>query len=245
MRYAEVKRRLGDDAWLTDPWMGRRLYDAVREHGATAVLELGTGHGSSTAYLAAAVRANGGGRVTTVDRHHFANPAPEEALERTGLRDSVDLVRIEHSSYTWWLRGLLRESPAPRFDFCFLDGAHDWHVDGLAVVLVERLLHDGAWLVLDDLDWSYERGSGPQPPNLSAEERHSRGVREVFDVVIGGHPAFDELRIDDDAVGWARKGTGPPRLIRVQTTQRSDILVQRLRLAARRTARRLRSRGSG
>lgn len=238
MRYAEVKERLSGDAWLTDPWMGRQLYDAVREGGCRSVLELGTGHGSSTAYLAAAVAANGGqGRVVTVDRAHFANPSPEEALERCGLAGHVELVRIEHSSYTWWLRELLRESAEPRFDLCFLDGAHDWHVDGLAVVLVERLLQPGSWLVLDDLDWSYATGSGPQPPNLSEEERTARGVREVFDVVLGGHPGFDELKVVDDAIGWARKGTGERRLTRIETTQRSDILVQRLRLAARRLRR--------
>lgn len=237
MRFAEVKERLGDDAWLTDPWRGRQLYDAVRAGGCSAVLELGTGHGSSTAYLAAAVAANGGGRVVTVDRHHFAGPSPEESLDRVGLRDLVSLVRIEHSSYTWWLRGLLRESPEPRFDFCFLDGAHDWHVDGLAVVLVERLLRDDSWLVLDDLDWSYERGTGPEPPNLSAEERSACGVREVFDVILAGHPAFDELRIVDDAIGWAHKGKGRPRVVREEITHRSDILVHRLRRAAERLKR--------
>lgn len=234
MRFADVKERLGDDAWLTGPWMGRLLYDAVREGGCRSVLELGTGHGSSTAYLAAAVHANGGGRVVSVDNHHFAGPSPEESLERTGLRDLVELVRIDHSSYTWWLRGLLRESPAPRFDFCFLDGAHDWHVDGLAVVLVERLLHDGSWLVLDDLDWSYETGSGPVPPGLSDEERRACGVREVFEVVLAGHPAFDELRVVDGSIGWARKGSGPPRLVREETVVRSSMLARRVRLAARR-----------
>ena len=239
MRFAEVRERLGDGGGLTNPWMGRQLYDAVRDGRCTSVLELGTGHGASTAYLAAAVAANGGGRVVSVDvaRHVYEDPSPAETLERTGLTDLVELVRLEHSSYTWWLRALLHESDRPRFDFCFLDGAHDWHVDGLAVVLIERLLHDGAWLVLDDLDWSYATGRGPVPPHLSDEERAARGVREVFDVVLAGHPAFDELRVVDGAVGWARKGTGPPRLVREETTDRSDILTRRLRLAARRLVR--------
>jgi predicted O-methyltransferase YrrM len=54
------------------PWQGRRIYDHLREVGARDVLEIGTAFGVSAGYMAAAVAANGGGRVTTVDRYQFA-----------------------------------------------------------------------------------------------------------------------------------------------------------------------------
>ena len=147
------------------PWQGRQVYDHLRQTGARNVLELGTAHGVSAAYMAAAVAANGGGTVTTVDRYHFADPAPEEVLAAAGVSDQVRLVRIQESSYCWWLKGLIEQRRdekggcEPAFDFCYLDGAHDWHIDGLAVVLVERLLEPGGWLLMDDLDWTWARAT--------------------------------------------------------------------------------------
>src|SRR4051794_9957853 len=144
------------------PWQGGRIYDHLRAMGARDVLELGTAHGASAAYMAAAVAANGGGPVTSVDRLRFEGPTPEETVERAGLAASVEFVRVPDPSYDWWLAEQVRaRSDAAgncegAYDFCYLDGAHDLHVDGVAVILVERLLRDGCWLLLDDLDWTYE-----------------------------------------------------------------------------------------
>ena len=43
----------------------------------------------------------------------------------------------------------------PVYDFVYLDGAKHWTIDGLAVVLVEKLLRPGGWLLMDDLGWTY------------------------------------------------------------------------------------------
>src|SRR3954463_6746216 len=98
MRFHDVERAVDGVPFMT-PWQGRRIYDHVRATGARDVLELGTAHGASAAYLAAAVAANGGGRVTSVDRFRFEGPTPEETVERAGLTDSVEFVRVPDSSY--------------------------------------------------------------------------------------------------------------------------------------------------
>lgn len=41
------------------------------------------------------------------------------------------------------------------FDVCFLDGSHSWETDGLAVLLLERLMVPGGLLIIDDLDWTF------------------------------------------------------------------------------------------
>jgi hypothetical protein len=170
------------------------------------------------------VAANGGGTVTTVDRYHFQSPTPEETVARAGLEGAVTFVRVDHSSYTWWLKEQVqaRSDAAgncePAYDFVMLDGSHDWHIDGLAVLLAERLMRPGAWMALDDLDWSYERSGVERPPNLSADEIVTPHVREIFDVLLRPHPAFGEFRIENETWGWARKVPGaaacfsqPPR----------------------------------
>ncbi|HVL95067.1 MAG TPA: class I SAM-dependent methyltransferase [Solirubrobacteraceae bacterium] len=243
MRFQDVERAIAGVPFMTS-WQGRRVYDHLRDTGARDVLELGTAHGASAAYMAAAVAANGGGRVTTIDRFHFQGPSPEETLERAGLRDAVDLVRVPDSSYDWWLAERVRERSdaagncEPAYDFCYLDGMHDLHVDGVAVVLVEKLLRPGAWLLLDDLDWTYEAGTVPGAEKLSEDERTTPHMRVVWDLIVRPHPAFTELRDEDGTWGWARKAPGEPKRLTVSVTREErSILARRLALAARRLRR--------
>jgi predicted O-methyltransferase YrrM len=247
MRFQDVAAAIEGVPFMT-PWQGRRLYDHLRETGARQVLELGTAHGASSAYMGAAVEANGGGKVTTVDRFHFAGPAPEETHERAGLTGTIECVRVEHSSYTWWLRGLVQERSdehgncEPLYDFCYLDGAHEFSVDGMAVILVERLLQPGGWLLLDDLDWTHDKGSF-EAPELSAEERATPHMRAIFDLIIKPHPNFAELRDEDGAWGWARKQPGARKRLTVEhTVEERSMFQRRLQLLARRATTPLRRR---
>jgi predicted O-methyltransferase YrrM len=228
-----------------NPAQGRRIYDHVRATGARDLLDIGTAHGASAAYMAASL--DGGGRVTTVDRYHFAGPTPEETLERAGVADRVEVVRIEHSSYTWWLKDQVKACSdesgncTPLFDFCYLDGAKDWNLDGLAVILIEKLLRLGGWLLLDDLDWSYDSsGYTPVPEELSAAERAEPHIRAVFEHIVKPHPSFTELRVEDDWWAWARKAPGEPRRLRLETTRgRRHALIERLPPRVRAVGRRL------
>lgn len=233
------------------PEEGRRVVEHLRRTGARDILELGTAYGVGTAYLALAAKENGG-RVTTVDRVDVPRtPSSDEVLSRADVVDAVEVVRLEHSSYLWWLMELIeRQSDAdgncePIFDFCYLDGAHTWAIDGFAVVLVERLLRPGGWLLLDDLNFSfanytggYAPGQSPPELNLSDAEIQRPHMRAVFDLVVKPHPAFTEFRIDDDQWGWAHKAPGAPRRLQLETsTSLGSIVVSRLRRARERLRR--------
>ena len=144
------------------PEQGRLVYDHVRETGVKDVLELGTAHGVGAAYMAAA-----GAQVTTVDHAGAVYlPSPEEVAARAGVSERVAIVR-EYSSYTWWLKELVAArsdehgNVEPCFDFVYLDGAKNWTIDGLAVILIEKLLRPGRWLLMDDLEWTYDQDPGP------------------------------------------------------------------------------------
>jgi hypothetical protein len=104
------------------------------------------------------------------------------------------------------------------FDFCYLDGAHDWTIDGLSVVLIERLLRPGGWLLLDDLRWTYADSSrNPESyAGLSEPERTEPPVAAVFELIVKPHPAFTEFVVQDDWWAWARKAPGEPRRLRLE-----------------------------
>ena len=114
------------------PAQGRIVYDHVRATRPAEVLELGTAHGVGAAYMAAALRDNGAGRLVTVDFAGSAyDPAPEDVLARAGVADRVEVVR-EFSSYTWWLKEQVQERSdadgncEPRFDFVSIEWARRW-----------------------------------------------------------------------------------------------------------------------
>jgi predicted O-methyltransferase YrrM len=219
MEFNEVAQAVAGIPFMA-PHQGRLLFNHIRETQAKSVLELGTAHGVGAAYMAAALPH--GGRVTTVD---FAgsnfDPAPEDVLSRAGLSDRVEIVR-RYSSYTWWLKTEIERSPTPRYDLVYLDGSKNWTIDGLAVLLAERLIRPGGWLVMDDLGWTYdshperESSDGVTVRSLSREERSQPHLRAVFDLIVVPHPAFSEMRIQDDWWGWARKVPGAPKTLRIE-----------------------------
>mgnify|MGYP001358301890 CR=1 FL=1 len=219
------------------PAQGRRVFDHIRATSARDVLELGTAHGVGAAYMAAA-----GANVTTVD---FAgasyDPSPEEVRRRAGV--DFTIVR-EFSSYTWWLKTQLEADPEPRYDFVYLDGAKNWTIDGLAVVLVEKLLRPGGWLLMDDLEWTYAQDprrdatDGVVHRELSESERTQPHLRAVFDLIVATHPSFTELRREDEWWGWARKNPGAPRTYTVTSSQSLPTLITNTARKAARKARR-------
>jgi predicted O-methyltransferase YrrM len=232
------------------PELGRRVYDHLRASEAQEALELGTAHGVSTAYIAAALEANGNGHVVTVDHAGAAyDPSPEEVLGRAGLAHRVTIVR-EHSSYNWFLKHQVEQASdadgncRPRYDFCYLDGSKNFNIDGLAVVLIEKLLRPQGWLLMDDLEWTYERNPWILPHEdgrplgpLSPSERTTPHLLAVFELIVKQHPAFTRFVREDAWYGWAQKGSGEQRRYELSTSRPLGALVAS-ELRRRRRARR-------
>ncbi len=240
-----------------EPALGRRVYDHLRQQRIDQALEVGTAHGVSAAYIAAALEANGHGHLTTVDHGAAAfDPSPEQTLERVGLAHRVTIVR-KYSSYDWWLKRQVEAASdehgnvEPVYDFVYLDGAHNFAVDGLAVVLLEKLMRPNSWLLMDDLDWRYRENPWFEPrpgpggtaapfAPLTDEERDAPQIRPVFELVVKQHPSFTRF-IDEDAwYGWAQKNPGAPRRYQLSSSRPLSAIVL-TELRRRWHARRVRS----
>jgi len=241
------------DIPFMSPELGRRVYDHVRRTRPATVLELGTAHGVSAAYIAAALEANRTGALITVDHGQAAySPPPEEVLAGADVRHRVEIVR-QHSSYNWWLKEQIEQASdaqgncEPRFDFCYLDGAKNWNVDGLAVILIEKLLRPEGWLLMDDLEWTYEHnpwiapsGDGRPLAALSPSELSEPHLGAVFELLVKQHPSFSLFVREDAWYGWAQKRPGAPRRYELSSSRPLGALV-----AGELRRRRWRSRASG
>ena len=190
------------------PHMGfeqaRVITDFILEHRLKNILELGFCHGVSTCYMAGAVEELGEGRITTIDLTKVRDHEPniEMLLGRVGLKDKVTIF-YEPRSYTWRLMKMLEESLEPRFDFCYIDGAHNWFVDGFTFFLVDKLLVKGGWIMFDDIDWTYALSptlkDTENVKNMSQDEREEPQVRKVYELLVKTHPDYGDFMVRD---GW-------------------------------------------
>jgi predicted O-methyltransferase YrrM len=200
----QVAQIVGDTGYMS-PDRGRTMTSFIGEHGLRRALELGFAHGVSTCYIASAVEASGEGSVVSIDLEsaRLLQPSAEELLERCGLRGLVTLHH-EPTSYTWRLMKMLEQDPSPRFDLCYVDGAHSWFVDGFAFFLVDRLLVAGGWFIFDDLEWTYATspslGESSSVRTMPREERETAQVAKVYELLVKTHPSYGDFRVQD---GWA------------------------------------------
>lgn len=220
------------------PYMGvpqaEEVTRIIHENDYSRILELGFAHGVSTCYMAGALDEKEGGRVTTIDRLEARNAEPniEELLSDLGLSDYAE-VHYEPTSYNWRLMKMLDADPSPTFDFCYIDGAHDWYTDGLAFFLVDKLLEPGGLILFDDLEWTFETspalGDTERVKKMPLEEKTTPHIRKVYELLVKPHPSYERFEVRD-TWAYAHKGSTPtdsqsevkPRLSTKRTRRKSD-----------------------
>ena len=108
-----VREALGDLPHM-NLVQGRKLWEFVQEHRLKDCIELGFFHGTSSAYIAAAIDEMGEGSLTCLDLEYTKRlePSIEQVLDKVGLRQHVRCY-FEETSYLWRLMRFLEESHEP------------------------------------------------------------------------------------------------------------------------------------
>lgn len=147
---------------------------------------------------------NGGGHLTTIDLKTAKtqrNPNIEELLDKLELNEYVTPY-FENKSYTWRLMKLIEENPDPIFDFCYIDGAHDWYNDGFAFLLVDKLLKPGGWIIFDDLTWTFATSPSLKNTdyvkNMTDEEKNTPQIKKVFDILVKKNENYHNFSVIKD-----------------------------------------------
>ena len=185
-------------------YQARFLEDFIKSKKLSNLLELGFAHGVSSCYMATILKDNGGGHLTTIDLNLAKNRKPriEDLLHKLGLEEYVS-VYYEYESYNWRLMNFIEIFDEPVFDFCYIDGAHDWNVDGFAFLLVDKLLKPGGWIIFDDINWSFGASPSvkntPRVKNMPEDVKNISHVGKVFDLLVKKHPDYCNFEIKN---GW-------------------------------------------
>lgn len=176
---------LGDENGSVNPGDRRVLYNIARALKPGAVLEVGTHLGGSTVHLALALKKNGAGRITTVDKRDVndrsAEPwkkfnshfSPKEMLELVDCSDRVEFVTDMSLSFL--------TSQASDYDLIFLDGDHKGAVVYQEIARSIEHLRTGGYVVLHDyfpnLKPLWSVGGVIPGPALAVQRLTNEGVR--------------------------------------------------------------------
>jgi predicted O-methyltransferase YrrM len=169
--------------WMSIPpvW-GRFLMRLVRELAPRSSLELGTGFGLSTAYQAAALELNRGGRLASLDQEALTRIAGG-SLDGLGLSGRVELVG-------GWIERTLEPAltRAEPIDYAFLDADHTEEGTLSAFDAILPHMSAGAVMVLDDINWTDEMRRAWAM--VAQRERVSAaiGLRRFGITVVAGGP---------------------------------------------------------
>jgi predicted O-methyltransferase YrrM len=204
----EVDRAVGEIPYMTldQARMLQRYWDTAPDGDA---LELGFAYGKGSAYLGA-IASQRGRRVTCIDNPtaRERSPRAEETVKLAGVADHVDLVFAENG-YLWWMKQQLEaKNDCRRFSLVYLDGAHDWFVDGFAALLLDRFIVSGGVLVLDDLDWTMASSNAPdivaRRATMTDDLVTTSQMRSVWELLLQADSTWGEFEEIGDW-GIARK----------------------------------------
>lgn len=204
MKISAVKKVVGNTPYMNTD-QAQVLTDIILEKKYTNLLELGFKHGVSSVYLAAALDEMQTGMLTTIDLESAKSNQPnlDFFVSELGLGKYINPI-YEETSYNWRLMKFLLQSPVPKFDFCYLDGAHDWYVDGFAFELVDKLLAPGGVIVFDDLDWKYKDSMAlaktERVKTMPKEEVETPQVRLVYELLVKTNKNYSNFYEKDN---WA------------------------------------------
>jgi predicted O-methyltransferase YrrM len=235
----DVSRAVGDVPFMTTH-QAAQLEELWLHAPPGDILELGFAHGKGSAYLGALASMRGA-RAICIDNAtaRDRSPSAEETVRRAGVESHVELVYAE-TGYNWWLMRQLESGGSPRFSLVYLDGAHEWEPDALAFLLVSELVHPGGYLVLDDLDWTFESspssGIVERRKTLPADYVNEAHVRKVWTLLVQRDPTWGDLQ-EIDSWAIARKLAPDERRMdieRVTVKQSIPDFARKLRSMMRR-----------
>lgn len=171
----------------------------IKSKNLNNILELGFAHGVSSCYITGILDEMKTGHLTTIDLEIAKKREPniEYLIDKLGLSSYITIY-YEPKSYIWRLMKLIEQHPRPIFDFCFIDGAHDWYTDGFAFFLVDKLLRPGGWILFDDINWTFNTSpslkNSEKVQNMPPDERKTAQIGKVFELLVKPHPQYHNFK---------------------------------------------------
>ena len=186
---------------------GMAIYNMILNNDIVEILELGFAHGTSSCYMGAALHEKGKGQVTTIDNKSALQRKPNihELLNEFGFTNIKAI--FSETTYNWELMKIIEKqtinnSCKPIFDFCYIDGAHNFEIDTCAFFLVDKLLKPGGYILFDDLKWTYAESPALKDTkwvnSMPEDEKKTAHVEKITNLIVKQHPNYENFQISNN-----------------------------------------------
>lgn len=191
------------------------IIDKKRQsHKPIAITEVGIGYGAST--LLASTILDKGDEYYCFDFNHILTALAEDLQKLTDIHCDFVLMGNTNKtfdSYNWALSNLVlhmkSENLDGMFDVAYLDGAHLFPQDGLAICLLKILMKREGILILDDLflkTTDSEYWTEYHSKNFTMEQMEDMQVLRAQKIFLENDPNFEQLSKPDSSRGvFSRK----------------------------------------
>ncbi|MEK6889510.1 MAG: class I SAM-dependent methyltransferase [Nanoarchaeota archaeon] len=178
--------------------------DFIRENKIKSYAEIGCNYGN-TAFLVAQALPIGGEmflfdypEYITIAKEKLRKIAREKKLKIRFYSNS----RRRKDSYCWTLLELVKRKKKI-FDYVYLDGSHDFTIDGLSFFLIDRLLKVGGYIDFDDYNWTFSKSAVNDPKiNPKILEKYTyyqlttSHVKLIIDFLVRPMKRYKEIKIN-------------------------------------------------
>lgn len=188
------------------------LDEVLQTNPDPTVAEVGLGLGATTVEILK--RLDGRGTLHLYDYDDVVASLADDIAER-GLAGGTRIVkhgngRQTYNSYAWQLamaglQAMEQDTPLQEYDFVYLDGAHSFHHDAPATLVLREMVKPGGYLVFDDMYWSFTKSPVMNPdrkPEIreqySQEQLERPHVEVVVKLLMETDPRFEQVYLTDN-----------------------------------------------
>lgn len=153
---------------------------------------------------------NNGSSIYLFDTNEKCNNVKKMINDTYGDKFKVYIYTSEvnksRDNYNWHLADLYAKSI--KFDYVYIDGSHDFTIDGLSYFITDLMLNKNGYIEFDDYLWTFsscktyfqhEIANNPNhPQNLdfrySKEQQNIPHIKKIVDIFIKNNKSYIEIK---------------------------------------------------
>ena len=180
------------------------LHILKRQQSNLTICEIGVGIGATT--LAICDNLSAGDELYLFDYEDSLHELTKDLNSRISHKINVipcGNSRKQYDSYAWSLASLA-EKEYSLFDIVFLDGAHDFTIDYVAISLLKTLIKDNGVIIIDDLELSFNDicfhnslQTEKYNERYSLEQMETPHMKKLINLLLEHDPDFKKISISD------------------------------------------------